>query len=160
MSQHVPDRQSFRECAEALRVQLGGSLFMALPKTFSTNSYGWYHSGKLTVDFSDTPLVCQVSLSIVVCGSKDAPSLPDMSAAERLEEQRSLNVGATDTFVSDLYPVKEFVAKPQNPGKASGSPQDASQGSNGGQAAETLPNASSGQPEAPKRKRKAAKGGA
>lgn len=74
-------RQEFMDLAPpTLLLSLGGTdLNVPLQnigitkKQFSTGSFGWYASGKLTVDVAGKLVVCQVSCPITVVGSKLLP---------------------------------------------------------------------------------------
>lgn len=123
----VPCKQTFRELAEPIRIQLGEGRFICLPKVFSTGSFGWYHSGKMVHDFNGEPLTLQVSLSMVIIGSKDAPSLPGMTPAERALEEEARRSSASATLESPLYPVGNSYEKVIIDSKPSGRPQDASE---------------------------------
>lgn len=106
MAGRVPSKQTFREHSEPVKVTIADNVFRALPKQFSTGSFGWYHSGKMLVDFSGELLTCQVSMSVVVVGSKDAPLIPSLSVHERDHEfaatshQSDQDISATVSHVS------------------------------------------------------------
>lgn len=123
----VPSKQTFRELAEPIRIQLGEGRFICLPKVFSTGSFGWYHSGKMVHEFHGEPLTLQVSLSMVIIGSKDAPSLPGMSTAERVAEEEARRQHIAAHLFSPLYPVSDSDEKVRIDSKASSSPKDASE---------------------------------
>lgn len=63
-------RDEFMEEAKPLRVSIGDSQTIAMVKEFSSGSLGWYTGEKVIVNVGGTPVKCQVSLSIVVVGSK------------------------------------------------------------------------------------------
>lgn len=69
----IPSKSLFRDVAEPCKCMIGPQAFYAAPKLFSTGSYGWHASGKVPVDLSGEQVLCQVSMSIVVIGSKDKP---------------------------------------------------------------------------------------
>ena len=60
----------FSAVAKPVTVDVGGSIVVAFPKTFSTGSYGWGAQGKVTLMVDGMPVVCQVGLNITVIGSK------------------------------------------------------------------------------------------
>jgi hypothetical protein len=43
------------------------------PKTFSTDSYGWYGNGKVTLVVGDKAVDVQVGLTFTIIGSKEMP---------------------------------------------------------------------------------------
>lgn len=57
-----------------------GETFLLLPKTFKSKSVGWYYGNKMMVQ----GLRCQVSISIVVVGSKPPAELIDVDTVEKL----------------------------------------------------------------------------
>lgn len=156
----VPSKQTFREQAEPIRIQLGEGRFIALPKVFSTGSFGWYHSGKMIHEFGGEPLTVQVSLSMVIVGSKNAPSLPGMTSAERLAEEEARRLEHSATMVSPLFPATEPYEKVRIDSKAPGIAQNASEATNDTDPNETGRNASGATPGASTGKRKRTKGGA
>jgi hypothetical protein len=66
-------RESFRQHARPLAVQINGTPVVAEAKEFSTGSLGWYAGQKVTVLVGDTPVKVQVGLNLTVVGSKDLP---------------------------------------------------------------------------------------
>lgn len=54
----------------ALEVTLGTQKFLAMPREFSTGSYGYNLSGKVTLSIDGTPVEMQISCNITVIGSK------------------------------------------------------------------------------------------
>ena len=66
-------RAEFKEGAKPLTLEINGTKLMADPKDFSTGSFGWYLSGKVTVDVAGKPVTVQVSANLTVVGSKELP---------------------------------------------------------------------------------------
>ncbi len=63
-------KEEFLEAAKALNVTLDGQRLTAGVKEFSTGSFGWNLSGKVTIEVGEESVVCQVGLNIIVVGSK------------------------------------------------------------------------------------------
>lgn len=63
----------FLEKAQPLRIDVAGTPMAAVVKEFSTGSFGWYTSGKVTVEVDGKPLQMQVGCNLTVVGSKEAP---------------------------------------------------------------------------------------
>jgi hypothetical protein len=59
--------------AEPVKVEIAGMTLTAEPKEFSTNSFGWYLNGKVTITVGGKQLPIQVGANLTVVGSKDAP---------------------------------------------------------------------------------------
>jgi hypothetical protein len=51
---------------------IGGVTLFAEPKQFSTGSFGWYLSGKATIQVDGKPVAVQVGANLAVIGSKEA----------------------------------------------------------------------------------------
>lgn len=67
----VCTKEEFFEYAQALPVRFGDFMLAAAPKQFKTLSYGWYASGKATIEIAEGVYVpVQISLSFTVIGSK------------------------------------------------------------------------------------------
>jgi hypothetical protein len=66
-------RSDFLAKAEPLKVEVAGTTMVADPKEFSTGSFGWYLTGKITVSVDGKPLSVQVGANLTVVGSKEAP---------------------------------------------------------------------------------------
>lgn len=60
----------FLEKAAPLSVNIGGTEIRAAVKQFATGSFGWFHSGKVEVTVGGKPVKVQVSLNLIVVGSK------------------------------------------------------------------------------------------
>lgn len=67
-------KEEFFEYAEALPIKFADFMIAAAPKEFKTLSYGWYASGKATIEIAEGVYVpVQVSMSFTVIGSKPVP---------------------------------------------------------------------------------------
>jgi len=66
------DNDTFMETAQPLTVKIGEALTVASPKSFSSGSVGYYCGEKVTIVVDGKPLKCQVSMSVIVVGSKPA----------------------------------------------------------------------------------------
>lgn len=64
----------FHANAKPLEVKIGndsgGGHDIAMPRTFSSGSLGWYTGGKMLMPVNGKQVKCQVSCSIVVVGTK------------------------------------------------------------------------------------------
>jgi hypothetical protein len=58
--------------AEPVKVTIAGTEMIAEPKEFSTGSFGWYLTGKVTLSVDGKPLSVQVGANLTVVGSKEA----------------------------------------------------------------------------------------
>jgi hypothetical protein len=65
-------RADFQDGAKALRGELGGLPFIIGAKEFSTGSFGWGTSEKVTLEVNGVPVKVQLSINATVIGSKDA----------------------------------------------------------------------------------------
>ncbi len=65
-------REAFMANAKAESFQIAGSNVTAEPKQFSTGSFGWYYSGKVTIEVNGQKLPVQVGCNMTVVGSKTA----------------------------------------------------------------------------------------
>ncbi len=65
-------RADFLAKAEQVKVDIGGVTLFAEPKEFSTGSFGWYLSGKATIQVDGKPVAVQVGANLAVIGSKEA----------------------------------------------------------------------------------------
>lgn len=67
------DRDAFISHAQPMTVALGGTqVGLALPKEFSTGSFGWNHTGKMQLVVNGKAVEVQVGLNLTVIGSKEA----------------------------------------------------------------------------------------
>ena len=66
------ERQQFKDHAQAVAFEIAGTPVTAEPKEFSTGSFGWYFSGKVTVEVNGKKLPVQVGCNLTVVGSKGA----------------------------------------------------------------------------------------
>ncbi|GBE60696.1 apicomplexan specific protein [Babesia ovata] len=67
---NIMTRSEFMKNAPKLKVQIEDSLFNVAPRTFSTDSCGWYLSEKVKLDICGQTIICQVGLNCTVVGSK------------------------------------------------------------------------------------------
>ena len=67
------ERQEFKDNAETVAFEIAGTPVTADPKEFSTGSFGWYFSGKVTIEVNGKKLPVQVGCNLTVVGSKGAP---------------------------------------------------------------------------------------
>ena len=65
-------RAEFNSNARPMTITINGTPLIADPREFSTDSFGWYGSGKCTVPVNGVGCKVQCNLSFVVVGSKDA----------------------------------------------------------------------------------------
>jgi hypothetical protein len=68
-------RADFAARAEPIAVAIDGKEMEAEVKQFSTGSFGWFHSGKTTVEVDGVRVPVQVNLLVMAIGSKDLPPL-------------------------------------------------------------------------------------
>ena len=66
-------RQEFKDHAQPVTFEIAGTPVTADWKEFSTGSFGWYFSGKVTVDVNGKKLPVQVGCNMTIVGSKAAP---------------------------------------------------------------------------------------
>jgi flagellar basal body L-ring protein FlgH len=64
-------KAAFFEAAKAITANLGGSPIAVMPKEFSTGSFGWNASGKIPVEVGGTVVQVQLSVNLIVVGSKE-----------------------------------------------------------------------------------------
>jgi hypothetical protein len=67
-------RSDFVAKAEPVKVDVAGTQMTAEAKEFSTGSFGWYLTGKVTIVVDGKPLSVQVGANLTVVGSKEAPA--------------------------------------------------------------------------------------
>lgn len=66
-------RKGFLEGAKPLPITVDGqSRSPAEPKEFSTGSFGWFHSDKMTIIIDGIPVKVQMNITMTVIGSKEA----------------------------------------------------------------------------------------
>ena len=65
-------RAEFKANATAVDFTIAGTPVIAAPKEFSTCSFGWYFSGKVTIEVNGKKLPVQVGCNLTVVGSKGA----------------------------------------------------------------------------------------
>jgi hypothetical protein len=65
-------RQAFLENAGPLTVVIDGKSVEVEVKEFATGSFGWYFSGRVTVEVGGVRLPVQVGLNLTAIGSKEA----------------------------------------------------------------------------------------
>ncbi len=64
-------RQEFKDNAQPVAFEITGTPVTADAKEFSTGSFGWYFSGKVTIEVNGKKLPVQVGCNMTVVGSKD-----------------------------------------------------------------------------------------
>lgn len=67
------ERAQFSNDAKSVEMLINGTKVMADPKQFSTGSFGWYFSGKVSVEVNGKQLPVQVGCNLTVVGSKNLP---------------------------------------------------------------------------------------
>ena len=65
-------REEFRAGAKPVQVTVNGVPLMAEVKEFSTGSFGWYLTGKVTVNVGEKPVSVQIGMNLTVVGSKES----------------------------------------------------------------------------------------
>lgn len=65
-------KAEFKAKAQPLKIEVAGQTMSATPKEFSTGSFGWYLSGKVTIEVDGKPIQVQVGANLAVVGSKEA----------------------------------------------------------------------------------------
>jgi hypothetical protein len=65
-------RQDFREKAVDLPVDIAGVRGQALVREFSTGSFGWYLSQRISVQVGGVRVPVQIGLTLTVVNSKEA----------------------------------------------------------------------------------------
>ncbi len=66
------DRTEFKQNASPVTFEIAGTQVTADPREFSTGSFGWYFTGKVTIEVAGKKLPVQVGCNLTVVGSKDA----------------------------------------------------------------------------------------
>jgi hypothetical protein len=66
------DRAEFKTNAKPVVFEIAGTPVTADPREFSTGSFGWYFTGKVTIEVAGKKLPVQVGCNLTVVGSKDA----------------------------------------------------------------------------------------
>jgi hypothetical protein len=64
----------FRKNAKPFTCIFNGTAFIADPHEFSTGSFGWMVSRKLTVFVDGVPVTVQIGCNLTICGSKEVPA--------------------------------------------------------------------------------------
>lgn len=65
-------RAEFKENAKPVKVEIAGNSMFAEVKEFATGSFGWYLSGKTTIEINGKPVQVQVGANLAIIGSKEA----------------------------------------------------------------------------------------
>ncbi len=65
------DRGEFLGNASAVTFEIAGTPVTAEPREFSTGSFGWYFTGKVSIEVNGKKLPVQVGCNLTVVGSKD-----------------------------------------------------------------------------------------
>jgi len=63
-------REEF-EKAKPISIKIGDHSEIAEPRTFASGSLGFYSGGKVIVEINGVPCKCQLTMSLVLVGSKD-----------------------------------------------------------------------------------------
>lgn len=66
------ERAEFKQNAKPVIFEIAGTPVTADPREFSTGSFGWYFTGKVTIEVNGKKLPVQVGCNLTVVGSKDA----------------------------------------------------------------------------------------
>lgn len=66
-------RASFHRDALPISIDVEGQKVYASVKEFSTGSFGWYVSGKITLKVGGIPVDVQVNMNLTVVKSKELP---------------------------------------------------------------------------------------
>ena len=66
-------KTQFLEKAEGVKIAIGGNEMLADKREFSTGSFGWYLSGKTSIEIDGKPVSVQVGANLTVIGSKELP---------------------------------------------------------------------------------------
>ena len=74
-------RSQFHTNAKPVEVAIAGNRLAAGVKEFSTNSLGWYLTGKTTVEIDGVLVPVQIGVTLTVIGSKELPKEEAKSAA-------------------------------------------------------------------------------
>jgi hypothetical protein len=74
-------RSEFHEHAKPVQVTVGSASMPAEVKEFSTGSFGWYLSGKTSIEVNGKPVTVQISLNMTAVGSKELPKEAEMASA-------------------------------------------------------------------------------
>ena len=64
-------REAFRDGSEAVKVLVNDVEMEALPKEFSTGSFGWFLTGKIMLPVGEKKVNVQIGLNLTVIGSKE-----------------------------------------------------------------------------------------
>jgi hypothetical protein len=66
------ERVEFKQNAKPVVFEIAGTPVTADPREFSTGSFGWYFTGKVSIEVNGKKLPVQVGCNLTVVGSKDA----------------------------------------------------------------------------------------
>jgi hypothetical protein len=66
-------RDEFKKSASAVTFEIAGTRVTAEPREFSTGSFGWYYTGKISIEVGGKTVPVQVGCNLTVVGSKEAP---------------------------------------------------------------------------------------
>jgi hypothetical protein len=64
-------REEFRNGAQAVKILVNNVEMEALPKEFSTGSFGWFLTGKIILPVGEKKVNVQIGLNLTVIGSKE-----------------------------------------------------------------------------------------
>ncbi len=65
-------KTEFMEKAKPVKLVINGIELSADPRDFSTGSFGWYYTGKVSVEVDGKQVQVQVGCNLAVVGSKEA----------------------------------------------------------------------------------------
>jgi hypothetical protein len=65
-------RKEFKDGAKPVAVKIGDQSLIAMPKEFSTESFGWHAQGKIVMEVNGVAVQVQVGVNLTVVGSKEA----------------------------------------------------------------------------------------
>jgi hypothetical protein len=63
-------KDEFLAKAAPVAIKVNGQTVTLDPRTFSTGSFGWYFSGKVSIEIDGKPVAVQCGLNLTVVGSK------------------------------------------------------------------------------------------
>jgi hypothetical protein len=70
-------KDEFLGAAKPIGINIGGNTYALNPQEFSTGSFGFYLSDKVTITIGDVPVKFQAGFNLTAVGSKPAPAVPE-----------------------------------------------------------------------------------
>lgn len=67
------ERAEFLQKAKSITLTIGSQQVTADAREFSTGSFGWYFTGKVSLEVDGKKIPVQVGCNLTVVGSKDTP---------------------------------------------------------------------------------------